>query len=170
MNKLKKNDFVILPGNYDGGDYARVVEIVNGFATLEWWWDGALRTSSVEVGADTYERVNDDVNGWLRRTHRKGPYKLYSSEPYDKGYAKGMTYTVIFKDRGKVRIGGISDGSYARYGIATFGALSFPEVTGLWQSCAGAVSEDQLDLMIQFWHDECELPDWSVTQLKNVKW
>jgi len=165
MNNLKKNDFVLLPGNYDGGDYARVVEIVNGFATLE-WWNGWLRTSSVEVGADTYGRVNDDVNGWLRRTHRKGPYKLYKTEPYD----KGLTYTVIVKDRGKVRIGEISDGSYARYGIRTFGSLSFPEVTGLWQSCAGAVNEDQLDCMIKFWHDECELPDWSVTQLKNVKW
>lgn len=166
MKKLKKNDFVRLPGNYDGGDYARVVEIVNGFATLEWWWDGALRTSSVEVGADTYERVNDDVNGWLRRTHRKGLYKLYNTDLY----GDCVAYTVIFKDRGKVRIGTIKDGSYARYGIATFGALSFPEVTGLWQSSSGAVSEDQLDLMIQFWHDECELPDWSVTQLKNVQW
>jgi len=166
MQKLKKNDFVHLSGNYDGGDYARVVEIVNGFATLEWWWDGALRTSLVEVGADTYERVNDDVNGWLRRTHRKGPYKLYNTDLYGDCAA----YTVIFKDRGKVRIGTIKDGSYARYGIGTFGALSFPEVTGLWQSSAGAVTEDQLDKMIQFWDDICELPDWSVTQLKNVKW
>lgn len=166
MQKLKKNDFVRLPGNYDGGDYARVVEIVNGFATLQWYWDGALRTSSVEVDTDTYERVSSYLNGWLRGTHRKGPYKLYSTDLYDDRTA----YTVIFKDRGKVRIGTIKDSSYARYGIATFGALSFPGVTGLWQSCAGAVSEDQLDKMIQFWHDECELPDWSVTQLKNMKW
>ena len=68
-------------------------------------------------------------------------------------------------------IGEWTDGQYARYGISTFGALSFPESTGLWQSSAGAVSEDQLMHMVDFWHEQCHnLPDWSVTQLKNLRW
>lgn len=170
MKKLKKNDFVRLPGNYDGGDYARIVELDCGCATLEWYLDGALRTSSVEVGATTYEPLKDDVNGWLRRTHRKGPFKLYSATPFDNGRVSGMSYIVIFEDRGKVRIACIQDHCLARYGINTFGALSFPEVTGLWQSGLGAVSKNQLDMMILFWQDECELPNWSVTQLKNIEW
>lgn len=166
--KLKKNDFIFIPGNYDGGDYARITEkVVGDIAQIEWYWDDALRTSTVNISEDTYERVSDDTNGWLRRTYRKGPFKLYGTRI---NQDNTRSYTILFKDRGKVRIGAISDGQYARYGISTFGALSFPKVGGLWQSNVGAVSDHQLDLMIQFWNNECDLPDWSVTQLKNLRW
>lgn len=169
MKNLKKNDFIRLPGNNGGGDYGRVTDkIVGGVAQIEWYWDGALRTSTVNIGDDMYERVSDDTNGWLRRTYRKGPFKLYGTRI---NQDNTRSYTIIFKDRGKVRIGVISDGQYARYGISTFGALSFPEVTGLWQSSVGAVNEDQWMYMVDIWNDQCHnLLDWSVTQLKNLRW
>lgn len=173
MKKLKKNDFILLPGEYlrGGGDYARVVEIGDGWGMIEWFLDGAIRTSSVKIESDSYELVSDNVNGWLRRTHRKGPFKLYDCDDIKlKSFEALKKYTVIFKNRGKVHIGAIKDRQYLRYGISTFGVLSAPYPTGLWQTRCGAVSEDQLAHMVDVWYDTSQLPDWHLTELKGLTW
>jgi len=78
-------------------------------------------------------------------------------------------YAIIFKDKGKVKIGTVYDGQYCRYGIATYGALSGPSALDLWQSGPGAVNEYELETMINVWNDDCGLPDFFMESLRNLK-
>ena len=110
--------------------------------------------------------MNSEVEAWLKRTSKKGPFKLYS---YNTSVPDVTKYTVIFKDKGKVKIGTVHDGQWCRYGIRTFGALSGPTALGLWQSGAGAVDEYQLEAMIRVWNDECHLSPFLMESLKGLK-
>ena len=105
--------------------------------------------------------MNEAVESWLKRTEKKAPFYLFESVD---GH-----YTVIFKHKKKVRVGGLSDGMHCRYGIGTFGALSGVSPLGLWQSCAGAVSQKQLDEMILVAKGQSQLPVFDVRSLKNLK-
>jgi hypothetical protein len=110
--------------------------------------------------------VMNSVEDWIKRTKKKGPFKLCNVERT----GKGKKYTVIFKDKGKVKIGVLRDGMWCRYGINTFGALSHPNPTGLWQTTVGSVSEEQLLQMIDFWIGNSSLKDFNLESLNDLKW
>lgn len=161
---IKKGDFVLLDGK---GGYARIVSTSGESILVDLTINGKVRYRRLNVD---YVPLPKNLNGGLRRTHAKGPFWLYSATPHEFGSIGGMSYTIIFEDRGKVRIGTVDDCMHCRYGIQTFGSLSSPESTGLWQVRPGAVKEDQLDAMISVFDGVYELPEWGLVQLKNLVW
>ena len=111
------------------------------------------------------ELMKNDLDSWKKNMNKKGPFWLYYEEEIDHNRKK---YTVIFEDKGKVKIGNLFDGMFCRYGIKTFGTLSKPSALGLWQSKSDAVSQKQLDAMISVYEENHTLTEFKIETLKNL--
>ena len=130
--------------------------------------------------------MNDDVQKWLKRTNRKGPFLLYgmvpttyfvgwdhSAEPAVQKHAVGTAYTVIWKDKkdGKVRIGIFRDGMHCRYGVDTYGVLSGDTIADFWQASSGTLDEAEMAMMLRImkgeWHP---MGQFNPAAIKDLKW
>ncbi len=108
------------------------------------------------------------VNQWITRTRRKKP-KLFEAT-VNQVMPMINIYYIIFKDRGKVKIGSVRDNMYIRYGIATFGSLSSVKPLYLWELKPDSVSPEQLNEMIKYWNNESELDDFDVSVLYDLRY
>jgi len=130
-----------------------------------------------------------DVADWKKRLNRKGPFYLYKTEEneYTDREAlpeywrtkkdgdkpptkKGTAYTVLFRDKGKVKIGVLPDGLCCRYGIATYGTLTGFSMSGFWQSSGGILTDEEMTDMIAFALGEKSLPVFYLDSLKDLEW
>ena len=115
------------------------------------------------------------IEAWKKRTKKKGPFYLYGVKPlWRPDYIlrelpDAKEYTVLFIDKGKVKIGKLHDGMGTRYGIETYGTLSSDKPTGLWQKSANTVDEIELEYMILVWKGECGLPHFDIDMLRNLE-
>lgn len=130
--------------------------------------------------------MDDEVQKWLKRTKRKGPFLLYGTEPISyfvgwdhavepavQKYADGHAYTVIWKDKkdDKVRIGVFKDGMHCRYGVSTYGVLSGNTMADFWQASSGTLTVQEMDTMIRVmtraWHP---MGQFDPATIKDLKW
>lgn len=121
--------------------------------------------------------MKDDVQKWMKRLSKKGPFFLLRSEPWTYPYSihdgstrTGTLYTVIWHDqnKGDVKIGSLHDWMSARYGIQTRAALKGPRPQDMWNG--RAVEDGEFEEMLAVWEDRCVLPEFDLTMLKNVSW
>jgi hypothetical protein len=125
---------------------------------------------------------DDDIEKWLKRTNRKGPFLLYGTVPttYFIGWKDGVqkhdvgaAYTVIWKDKkdGKVRIGVFKDGMHCRYGVNTYGVLSGDTIADFWQASSGTLNETEMAMMLRImkgeWHP---MGQFNPAAIKDLKW
>lgn len=100
------------------------------------------------------------VAKWIKRSNRKMA-KLYS---VDNG-----TYTLIYQDKGKVRLGVVKDGMHTRYGIVCVAAMATPNVLSLWQNGNGACSQAHVEAMQAYFNDGGNLPDFDFATIQGLK-
>lgn len=134
-------------------------------------------------------KFSEDVLKWMKRLNRKGPFYLVStrdheytvvdrSAPIETAYGKafrtkvvnGRQYTIIWKDGDKVKLGSVKDGMYCRYGINTWATLTGKTISGLWQRCAGALTDAEIQLMLDFANDKLTLPEFKLETLEGLMW
>ena len=121
--------------------------------------------------------MDSDVEKWMKRLAKKGPFFLLKSEPWTSPHAHwqhgvrtGTAYTVIWHDqnKGDVKIGTLHDWMTARYGIQTRAALKGDRPHDLWNG--RAVEDGEFEEMLAVWEDRSTLPHFDITTLKNVEW
>lgn len=100
------------------------------------------------------------VQQWIKRSNRKNA-KLISEQ--------AGAYRIVYFDKGKARVGVVTDGMYCRYGIGCVGAMAEPDVMSLWQSSPGACTQADVTVMIDYLNNTCALPAFDFGSLKNLK-
>lgn len=121
--------------------------------------------------------MNTAVEQWKKRFLRKAKLYLYRHDPemvvhyINKGQPFNQ-YIVIWEDfaKDKVKIGGFHDYMHCRYGPSTYGTLTGESVTGLWQSKAGSVDEEELAAMIAVAQGVHDLPEFDLDTLQGLQW
>lgn len=132
------------------------------------------------------------VAAWKKRFRRKGPFIIYRVADHQYGghtpamrkwreenklfdhkdMKKGFAYHVVFRDKGKVKLGILKDGMCCRYGIDTYGTLTGTSISGFWQTTAGVLSEDEMKFMIAFAKGENREADveFDLDRLEDITW
>lgn len=127
--------------------------------------------------SDTLAEPCPDVIAWKKRLRRKGPFWLYSQEPYHYEIKRsdgsllthdGTSYTVIWKDGEKVRIGVLHDWMWCRYGIQTFANLLGERPQDMWNG--QNVNDDQFTAMLAVRNGNSALPEFDLDDLRNISW
>lgn len=103
---------------------------------------------------------SEEIQKWIKRNNRKQA-RLVS-------YVDGV-YLIVYFDKGKVRIGTVKDGMYCRYGINCFGAMTSTDRLSLWQFVAGACSEEEVQVMIDYLKGESQLPAFDFGYIKRMR-
>lgn len=139
--------------------------------------------------SDNHEnKFSEDVLKWMKRLNRKGPFYLVEARDHeytvidksvviDTAYGKsfstkvisGKSYSVIWKEGDKVKLGIVKDGMYCRYGIQTYGTLTGKSVSGLWQKSGGILTDKEIQLLVDFSNDKLSLPEFKLETLKGVR-
>lgn len=128
--------------------------------------------------------MKTDVEKWLKRKAKEGPYYLLGKQTvrYFAGWDRstelptqifkdGFIYTVIWKNKDKVSIGKFKDGMMARYGVATWGNMKYPYgLTDIWQTTRGALDLEDIQQMQAVANDLSDLPIFELSELKDVTW
>lgn len=104
---------------------------------------------------------SEDIQKWIKRSNRKKA-KLVCTE--------GRHHYIVYFDKGKARVGFVSDGMYCRYGITCYGAMPNTDPFYCWQSEPGACDESDVKVMTDYLNGECELPDFDFGSVKELKW
>lgn len=132
------------------------------------------------------------VADWKKRLRRKGPFIIYRVADHQYGghtpamrkwreenklfdhldMKKGFAYHVVFRDKGKVKIGVLKDGMSCRYGIDTYGTLTGTSMSGFWQITAGVLTEEDMQFMIEFAKGEHNDPnfEFDLDRLEDLTW
>lgn len=72
--------------------------------------------------------MNEDIQKWVKRSNRKNA-KLVRTE--------GQNHYIVYFDKGKARVGIVSNGMYCRYGIQCYGAMPNTDPFYCWQASPG---------------------------------
>ncbi len=101
-----------------------------------------------------------DIEKWIKRSNRKEARLI----KYEDG-----VHTIVYFDKGKVRVGDLKDGMLCRYGIRCRGAMYSEDVLSLWQG-AGGVSMEEVGVMQAYIRGECQLPAFDFSAIKDLGW
>jgi hypothetical protein len=121
--------------------------------------------------------MQDEIQAWKNRIRRKGPFYLYSSEPYHYELLRsdgvrivqdGTQYTVIWRDKNKVRIGTLRDWMSCRYGIATRANLLGDRPQDMWRG--HLVDDAEFEAMRAVRNGVSSLPEFDLDNLRNLSW
>jgi len=104
---------------------------------------------------------NEDIQKWIKRSNRKRA-KLVRSED--------QHHYIVYFDKGKARVGLVSDGMYCRYGVQCYGAMPNTDPFYCWQSGPGACDMDDVQVMTDYLNGVCQLPDFDFGSIKELKW
>lgn len=105
--------------------------------------------------------MDTDIQKWVKRSNRKEARLIKSEDG---------VHTIVYFDKGKVRVGEVKDGMYCRYGIRCRGAMYSEDQLSLWQSGGGAVSFGEVGIMQAYIRGECGLPVFDFGSIKNLDW
>lgn len=121
--------------------------------------------------------MGGDVLAWMKRLNRKGPFYIYNIQPkqvqdwVDNKWIKyehpsHKSYTVIWNDGDKTKIGILEDGMYCRYGISTKAYLAGDRPQDMWQG--RNVSDDEYAAMVDVRKDQSSLKTLDLNDLKDL--
>lgn len=103
----------------------------------------------------------NEIEKWIKRSNKKQARLLKSEEG---------VHTIVYFDKGKVRIGEVRDGMLCRYGISCRGAMYSEDQMSLWQSRPGAVGYGEVTEMQAYLRGESELPDFDFSSIQGLRW
>lgn len=105
--------------------------------------------------------MNEEIQKWIKRSNRKKA-KLVRTE--------GAIHYIVYFDKGKARVGTVSDGMRCRYGINCYGAMPNTDPFYCWQAEPGACDETDVQVMVDYLNGESTLPDFDFASIKNLSW
>lgn len=105
--------------------------------------------------------MSTEIYKWIKRSNKKNA-RLLKSE--------NGVHTIVYFDKGKVRVGAVKDGMLCRYGISCKGAMYSEDPMSLWQSGPGAVSRNEVTEMQAYMRGESTLPAFDFSSIKNLAW
>lgn len=126
-----------------------------------------------------------DVERWMKRLSKKGPFYLYETTPYYSSFTpyrvvdgekiesepvvrEGFNYFVFWNDGYKTKYGMLRDHMYCRYGIDTICVLNGETKFDLWNG--GTINDDIFDRMVEVRNCRSTLPKFELTELKHLSW
>lgn len=101
-----------------------------------------------------------EVDAWVKRANKKKA-KLIRKD--------GADYHIVYFDKGKVRVGVVSDGMLTRYGIKCRGAMYDENPLSLWQSGPGSCDLNDVEIMQDYLRGDSDLPDFDFSKIKNLR-
>ena len=124
---------------------------------------------------DEAATVRPEVQAWLKRMARKGPFLLYQSQEasYDvlgeRGFRMGWERYLIWTEGGKTKIGRVCDGMLTRYGIDTLAWVRTDDLDNTWRARPGAITPSMLAAMRKAAKGESDLAEFDLSTLKDVR-
>lgn len=115
------------------------------------------------------------VEKWKKRLSRKGPFYLFSQEPWSRSWTmsdgtprsqEGMRYVVIWNDGDETKIGGLSDHMATRYGIGTRAKLFGDRPQDMWNG--HKVTDEEFEAMCAVRSGAQVYPVFSLDDLKGL--
>ena len=97
---------------------------------------------------------------WISKSNKKSPKLINES--------KGV-YEIVFKNNGKVSIGIVNDGMHTRYGIDTIFSMSDGSAMSIWQKNIGTITNEKIQIMIDYYHSRSKLLDFDFNNIKNIR-
>lgn len=104
---------------------------------------------------------SEEIQKWIKRSNRKNA-KLVRIE--------GRHYYIVYFDKGKARVGLVSDGMHCRYGVQCYGAMPNTDPFHCWQSGPGACDQADVQVMTDYLNGVCNLPDFDFGSIKGLTW
>ena len=129
-----------------------------------------------------------DVEKWMKRLSKKGPFYLYKTTPYYSSITpyrmvdgvkvelepvvrEGSNYFVIWNDGHKTKYGYVRDHMLCRYGIETCCVLNGETKFDLWNG--STIDDDIFDMMLLVRDptvEDKQMQRFTLDQLKHLSW
>lgn len=104
------------------------------------------------------------VEQWLKRASKRTYYLVETKNNQTDGI---VSYKLIWKDSGKVKIGWISDGTCVRYGFETLATIREDgNLATLWQH---TTNQNDVKVLLSWVNNEIEFPIFDIKELKNLE-
>ena len=130
------------------------------------------------------QEVSDDVKAWKKRVKSKA-VKFFLIKANVTTYTDttkrdengvcipqpGFSFYVMFEEKstGYAKYVHFDDGMYCRYGMGTMAILKGPSILDLWQSGPGAVTEADVEIMMELYKTgTIPYPEFNLDILKDL--
>ena len=113
----------------------------------------------------------NDVEKWLKRANRKGPFYLYKIEPLVREWLteqSGNQYYLIWNDKDRTCYGSVHDEMLCRYGFDTITVLKGDTKFDLWNG--KCIDDDIFNEMIKVRNGLSTLPMFDLSTINNIGW
>lgn len=114
---------------------------------------------------------SEDVQKWMKRLNRKGPFYLYKEDvykPYTSAKEPVKHYFVIWNDKEKTKYGYFYDGMHCRYGVQTCTVLNGNTKFDLW--AGHNIDDDIFEAMLKLRNETSELRHFELTEIQDLRW